>query len=209
MIRIILADDHNIVRRGLVALLQLDERYRVVGEAADGEEALERVYETACEVVILDLAMPRLNGIEAARRISRHDPALKIIILSMYEDNEFIAQALEAGATGYLLKTSLEDELFTALEQVMIGKQFISERIDYAPTTDGSTALTSREREVLQLIAEGHNTTEISELMQISPHTASRHRANLMKKLDAHTQAGLVRNGIERGLILVKRQLGD
>ena len=210
MIRILLADDHNIVRRGLVALLQLDNRYAVVAEAANGEEALEQAAKTPADVAILDLAMPRLNGIETAHRLKRQLPNLKIVMLSMYDDNEFVTQALNAGALGYVLKASLEDELFTALESVLNDQQFISASVGYQHQLGHEMVLlTGREREVLQLIAEGHTTNQISELMGISPHTASRHRANLMKKLNTHTQAGLVRNGIERGLIVIKRPAMD
>ena len=133
----------------------------------------------------------------------RQWPQLKIVMLSMYEDGQFVTQAFAAGAAGYVLKKSLEDELFTALEQVMAGGRFVSEEVKVSAETN--TSLTSREAELLQLIAEGHNTTEIAALMGISPHTASRHRVNLMQKLDAHTQAGLVRTAIELGLIIVKQ----
>ncbi len=205
MIRIILADDHNIVRRGLAALLGMDARYTIVAEAADGEAALTSAASTPADVIILDLAMPRLNGIETARRLNRQLPQLKIIMLSMYEDAQFVTQALAAGAAGYVLKSSLEDELFTALEQIVAGQEFVSERVMIsAETAPKSAQLTSREAELLQLIAEGHNTTQIAGIMGISPHTASRHRVNLMQKLNAHTQAGLIRTAIERGLIIVK-----
>lgn len=209
-IKVILADDHAIVRRGLAALLQLEGKYTVVAEAANGEEALNRADEVAADVIILDLAMPRLNGLETTRRLKRQHPELQVLLLSMYDDEPFVVQALQAGASGYVLKRSMEDELFEALEAIMRDAHFVSPALSLSPAAALSeetavTQLTSRECEILQLIAEGHNTTEIAALLAISPHTASRHRANLMQKLDTHTQAGLIRLAIEQGLVVLKR----
>lgn len=209
-IRIILADDHAIVRRGLAALLQLEGGYSVVAEAENGEEALRCAEEFQADVIILDLSMPRLNGLETTRRLVNQQTNLKILMLSMYDDEAFVIQALQAGASGYMLKRSMEDELFQALSVVMNGERFISPTLSLSVSellADETTAdqLTPREREVLQLIAEGHNTAEIADLLAISPHTASRHRANLMQKLGSHTQAGLVRKAIEQGLVVLKK----
>lgn len=206
-VKVILADDHHIVRRGLAALLEMEGNYKVVAEAANGEEALRCAAEVMADVMILDLSMPRLNGIEATRRLRRQAPHLKLLVLSMYNAPEFVAQALEAGALGYILKASMEDELFNALAAILMDKQFVSADISLPDILERKVTneLTSREREVLQLIAEGHNTAEIADLMNISPHTASRHRANLMQKLNAHTQAGLVRTAIEQGLVVLKK----
>lgn len=204
-IRIILADDHHIVRRGLAVLLQQEGPFDVVAEAANGEEALAAAATVDADVIILDLAMPRLNGIETARRLSQQQPQLKILMLSMYADPQFVAQALAANVSGYVLKESVEDELFTALEQILNNRQFVSSAVAGVQPADPAPQITSREREVLQLIAEGHTSNEIGDLLSISPHTASRHRANLMQKLNTHTQAGLVRTAVERGLIIVKR----
>lgn len=209
-IKVILVDDHTIVRRGLAALLQMEGGYTVVAEADDGEEALRFADEVVADVLILDLSMPRLNGLETTRRLKRQHPDLQVLVLSMYDDEAFVTQALQAGAGGFILKRSMEDELFQALTAVMAGKQFISPTLsvpqDRALSEETAvTQLTSREREILQLIAEGHNTAEIAEMLTISPHTASRHRANLMQKLDTHTQAGLVRTAIELGLVVLKK----
>ncbi|VAX08991.1 Two-component transcriptional response regulator, LuxR family [hydrothermal vent metagenome] len=212
-VRVILVDDHNIVRRGLAALLQVEGNYTIVAEAENGEEAIRCADEVAADVMILDLSMPRLNGLEATRRLKKRHPQLKLLLLSMYDDEEFVIQSLQAGASGYILKHSMEDELFLALQAVLLDQQFISSSIRL-PTADHlgvmlitavADKLTSREREVLQLIAEGHTTAELAALMSISPHTASRHRANLMQKLEAHTQAGLVRTAIEQGLVVLKK----
>jgi DNA-binding NarL/FixJ family response regulator len=209
-VKVILVDDHTIVRRGLAALLQMEGGYVVVGEAADGKEALRCAAEVTADVMILDLSMPRLNGLETTRRLVRRQPQLRVLLLSMYDDEAFVTQAIQAGAAGFVLKRSMEDELFQALAAIMKGERFISPMLSLAAADllaeeANSSQLTSREREVLQLIAEGHNTTEIAELLAISPHTATRHRANLMQKLDAHTQAGLIRTAIERGLVVLKK----
>lgn len=204
-IRIVLVDDHHLVRRGIAALLQLEpDRYQVVAEASDGAEILENIGEISADVIILDLSMPRLNGIETARRLNRKN-RFKIIVLSMYSDPEFVSQAFDAGANGYVLKESIEDELFTALDTVNKGQDFVSPSINLPENMEG-IELTSREREIIQLIAEGYNTTEISDLLSISPHTASRHRANVMAKLNTHTQAGLVRVAIERRIIILNQR---
>ena len=214
VIRIMVVDDHTIVRRGLVALLQMEGGFEVVAEAEDGETGLRRADETQPDVVMLDLSMPRLSGLETTRRLKRQRPQTQVLILSMHEDEEFVAQALQAGASGYVLKRSMEDELFLALRAVAGGNVFVSpavaqpivdeylRRTTQAPERAGA-ALTSREREVLQLIAEGRTTAKIAQALSISPHTAVRHRANLMQKLDAHNQAELIRMSIERGLVVL------
>ncbi len=207
--RVILADDHNIVRRGLATLLELDDHYTVVGEAENGEEAVRCVEQVPADIIILDLAMPRLNGLEAVRRLRQHTPDLKILILSMYDDPEFVAQALHDGANGYILKQSMEDELFEALDAIKQNNNFISAAINM-PEVDEQNGqvrshLTSREHEVLQLIAEGYTTTEIAELMSISPHTANRHRANILQKMGVRNQVELIRLAVERGFVILNR----
>ena len=166
-------------------------------------QLLEKV---AADVVILDLSMPRLNGLETTRRIARKFPRVRILILSMYNDEQFVAQTLADGARGYILKNAMDEELFQALETVMNGGRYISPTIDMTSVREhefSSTELTVREREILQLIVEGHTTQEIAELLNISPHTATRHRANLMQKLDVHSQVGLIRVAAARGLIVI------
>jgi DNA-binding NarL/FixJ family response regulator len=207
-ITVILADDHNIVRRGLAALLQMEGSYQVVCEAQNGEEALQCADQTPAQIMILDLSMPRLNGLEAVRRLRHKHPKLKILVLSMYDDQEFVIQALQDGVNGYILKHSMDDELFEALATISKGQRFVSAGIDL-PQIDQqmeliASPLTSREHEVLQLIAEGHTTTEIAEIMSISPHTANRHRANILQKMGVRNQMELVRLAVKRGLIILK-----
>ncbi|MDJ0753887.1 MAG: response regulator transcription factor [Ardenticatenaceae bacterium] len=205
--RIILADDHNVVRRGLAALLTLEGDYQVVGETHNGEDLLTLVERHRPDIVILDLSMPRLNGLEALRRLKRMDASTSVLILSMYDDEELIVQAIRRGAEGYILKDSMDDELFEALEIIQQGGRYISRAIDpsvlnRAPS-DIVVELTSREHEVLQLIAAGHTAGEIADLMSISPHTANRHRANLMQKMGVRNQIELVRLAIQRGLVII------
>ncbi len=207
-VRIILADDHNIVRRGLAVLLQMEGSYQIVCEAQNGEEALQCADTTPADLVILDLSMPRLNGLETVRRLRHHYPTLKILILSMYDDLGFVAQTLQDGANGYILKDSMDEELFEALIAINQGRRFVSATIDLTQIEQRAepegAPLTSREHEVLQLIAEGYTTTEIAELMSISPHTANRHRANILQKMGVRNQMELVRLAIKRGLVILK-----
>jgi DNA-binding NarL/FixJ family response regulator len=208
LIRVALADDHALVRRGLAALLATDGRFEVVAEAGDGEQALAAVRATAPDVLLLDLSMPRLDGLETLRQLRSAGVRSRILVLSMFDDDQFIAQALSFGANGYLLKHAMDDELFEALEAVLRGGRYVSRAIDLAHVEEIETAhsgLTAREREVLRLIAEGHTTQQVAELLAISPHTATRHRANLMQKLDAHNQVELVRAAVARGLILIPK----
>lgn len=207
MARIILVDDHNIVRSGLAALLQIDGRYRVVGEAGNGEDALACIDSTPADLVVLDLSMPRMNGFEAIRRISKKAGRIRILVLSMYDDAQFVAEALRDGARGYILKQAMDDELFLALDAVTRGGQYVSPAIDMGRVQEHlvvSQELTAREREVIQLIADGHTTQELADILQISPHTATRHRANLMQKLNAHNQVELVRVAAQKGIIILK-----
>lgn len=208
MFRIILADDHALVRRGLAALLATDGRFQVVAEAGNGEDALAALRETSPNVLLLDLSMPRLDGLETLRRLRSGGSRTRVLVLSMYDDAQFVAQALADGADGYLLKHAMDEELFQALEAVLTGHRYVSRSIDFAHVEALETArssLTAREREVLQLIADGHTTQHIAEILGVSPHTATRHRANLMQKLDAHNQVELVRAAVARGLILMPR----
>jgi DNA-binding NarL/FixJ family response regulator len=210
--RIVLVDDHNLVRRGLASLLETDGRYQVVGEASDGEEALRLLEGTPADVVILDLSMPRMNGLETLRRISKRFPRLKVLVLSMYGDEQLVSQSLRDGAKGYILKHALDEELFHALDAIHNGGQYISSAVDSARVEERAqdqTELTVREREVLQLIVDGHTTTEVAEILAISPHTATRHRANLMQKLGVHSQMELIRNAAQRGLIILPKNLLD
>ncbi|NUM43458.1 MAG: response regulator transcription factor [Anaerolineales bacterium] len=205
---VILADDHHVVRRGLAALLHTNGHYRVVGEASNGEEAVQCATQTSADILIIDLSMPRLNGLEAIRRIRQTDTTLKILVLSMYDDEEFVVQAMQGGANGFILKQAMDDVLFEALDVIRQGRPYFGVVIDpsLVETHAGSLAqiLTTREREVLQLIAEGYTTNQIAELMSISPHTANRHRANIFQKTNAHNQMELIRMAVQQGLVILK-----
>jgi DNA-binding NarL/FixJ family response regulator len=204
---ILLADDHNLVRRGLAALLNTSPGYRVVGEAANGDEALEIARELAPDVLILDLSMPRLSGLETIKRIKKSAPGTRVLVLSMYGDEQFVTQALRSGARGYLLKHAMDDELFGALDAIVAGGRYLSKQIDRdrirEEECECGAELTAREREVLQLIVDGRTTPQIAGLLSISPHTAIRHRANLMHKLGAHNQAELLRCATQQGLVIL------
>lgn len=204
--RVILIDDHAIVRRGLASLLRADPRYEVVAEASDGEEALSRLEAVDADVAILDLSMPRLNGLETLRRMGRQHPKTRTLVLSMYDDEQFVAQALRDGAYGYILKQAMDDELFGALDRIAQGRKYVSPAIDMERVEHRHLErvdLTDREREVLQLIVDGHTTQSVADTLSISPHTATRHRANLMQKLGVHTQMELVRAASQRGLVVL------
>lgn len=207
-LRILLVDDHALVRRGLAALLHTDGRFRVVAEAGSGEAALALAAEEKPDVVILDLSMPRMDGLETLRRLRSLPVRTRVLILSMYDEAHFVAQAMNEGADGYLLKDAMDDELFHALEAVTRGQRYVASSIDrsqvHAAATNPSQ-LTTREQEVLQLIATGRTTQDVAEALHISPHTATRHRANLMQKLGVHNQVELLRVASQRGLILMPR----
>jgi DNA-binding NarL/FixJ family response regulator len=207
-IRIVLADDHALVRRGLAALLRTDGRFAVTGEAGDGESALALVAIEPADLLILDISMPRMDGLETLRRVRTLPTRPKVLMLSMYDEVHFIAQALKEGADGYLLKDALDDELFLAIESVLRGRRYLSRAINadrVQSVTQRPAPLTTREREVLRLVAAGHTTQEVAELLHISPHTATRHRANLMQKLAVHNQVELVRVAAQRGLIVLPK----
>lgn len=206
--RVLLVDDHALVRRGLAALLHADGRFRVVAEAGSGESALAHAAQERPDVVLLDMSMPRMDGLATLRRLRALPARPRVLILSMYDEAHFVAQALQEGADGYLLKDAMDDELFHALEAVLRGQRYVAAAIDRAQVQVASTnpsQLTTREREVLQLIAAGHTTQQVAERLDISPHTATRHRANLMQKLGAHNQVELLRVASQRGLILLPR----
>lgn len=208
---VLLVDDHALVRRGLASLLRSDGRFEVVGEAGNGLDALSLAREKPVDIVILDLSMPRLNGLETIRRLHQTSRAV-ILVLSMHDDEQFVAQALRDGARGYLLKHAMDDELFQALETIARGGRYVSSSIDMSRVEERHLTqldLTAREREVLQLIVDGHTTQEVADILTISPHTATRHRANLMQKLNAHNQVELVRNAAQKGLIIMPRNLAE
>jgi DNA-binding NarL/FixJ family response regulator len=212
-IRIVLADDHTILRRGLRLVLEREPDFSVVGEASNGREAIDLVIRDNPDVVVLDIGMPLLNGIEAARRI--HEERLKtaIVILSMHSDEGYILKALRAGARGYLLKDSAETDLIQAIRAVYAGKAFFSPAVsrvladDYVRqlqqqgVEDPYDLLTSRERELLQLIGELKSTKDIANLLGVSPYTVDTHRGNLMQKLNVHSIPELILCAMRKGLI--------
>jgi DNA-binding NarL/FixJ family response regulator len=213
--RVILADDHHVVREGIRALLEKSGDFEVVGEASDGQEAVDLVERLLPDVLVMDIAMPRLNGIEATRRIGALQLATRVVILSMLSDEALVRQALRSGARGYLLKQSVTEELVLAIHAASRGDTYLSPAIsgiivdDFlmrrpdSQTLSPLDRLTSREREVMQLIAEGHTNVQIAKTLNISVKTAESHRANLMDKLDIHDVAGLTRAAIKHGLIFL------
>ena len=213
MIRVVLADDHHLVRQGIRALLDRVDDIEVVGEAADGQEAVELVQRLAPDVLVLDIAMPRLSGTQAAQRVRSLGGPTQVVILSMHADEVLVRQALRNGARGYLLKRSASEELVVALRAASRGEVYLSPAIS-TPIVDDLLALqsegqdsepldllTPREREVLQLAAEGHTNPAIGQEMNISVKTVEKHRASLMSKLNVHDIAGLVRLAVKHKLI--------
>jgi DNA-binding NarL/FixJ family response regulator len=213
VIRVLLADDHTLFRAGLRALLAAEEDIQVVGEAANGEEALQKALEFEPDIVVMDILMPVMSGIEATRRLAAARPDIKIVVLSMYDDQEHVEQLFAAGAAGFLLKEMTNEELLRALREVMAGGVPLSPTIaakvvrDYARRVRGdgeATAedlLTPREVEVLKLIAEGHTNSAIAERLKLSRKTVEAHRTNLMRKLGIHDVTELVKYALRNGLI--------
>ncbi len=213
-IRILLADDHAILRRGLRALLEREDDLEVVGEAADGRETLKAVEELTPDVVVLDITMPKLNGIEAARQIQAKAAGTAVLILSMHSDEGYVLRALRAGARGYLLKDAVEGELIGALRAVAAGKAYFSPEVskllveDYVQgmqqrgLQDSHELLTTREREVLQLLAEGKTSKDIAKMLELSVYTVDTHKANLMQKLSLHSMAELILYSVRKGIIV-------
>ncbi len=211
MTTILLADDHQLVRQGLRALLAAEPDYTVVGEAANGLEVAPLVEELQPDVLIIDLMMPGLNGLEVTRRISQRAPETRIIILSMHADEEYVRQALHRGAAGYLLKDAGTAELELAVKAVARGETYLSPAVskqvvaDYVRRSNGEPnvleRLTPRQREVLRFISEGTTTQQIARQLNLSTKTVETHRAQLMERLGIHDVAGLVRFAIRMGLV--------
>jgi DNA-binding NarL/FixJ family response regulator len=205
--RVLLADDHQIVRQGVRALLE-DAGHVVVGEAADGREACQLARRLQPDIAVLDLSMPILNGVDAAREIRRVSPRTRAIVLTMYTERPFVLQAMQAGARGYVVKSQAAEDLIQAIREVLSGAAYLSPAVSallvdaYRDRAhDGDEQLTARERAVLQLIGEGKTTKAIAGVLGISFKTAESHRSRVMKKLDIHQVAGLVRYAIRRGLL--------
>jgi two-component system response regulator NreC len=207
-VRVLLADDHEIVRQGLRVLLER-EGFQIVGEASNGHEAVKLCEANHPEIAILDLSMPLLNGVDAAREIMKANPRTKVVLLTMHTEDHLILESLRAGVTGYVLKTRAASELVQALRAVCRGEMFLTQSISRTivqaflqNTPTPGNAISDRERQVLQLVAEGKTTKEIASLLGISVKTAESHRSNLMDKLNIHDTAGLVRYAIKIGLIV-------
>ena len=210
-IRILIADDHSLVRAGFRSLLEKLDGCEVVADVGDGREALRLTEQLLPDVVLMDVKMPGLNGLEATARISRDFPNVRVVMLSMYTNEEYVIQALRAGAAGYLLKDAAITELQLAMQAAVRGEMYLSPAIskrvlmDYVQLVGGGggmlDALTARQREVLQLIAEGKSMKEIAQILQISVKTAEAHRTQIMERLDIHDVTGLVRFAIRVGLV--------
>ncbi|MBC7877813.1 MAG: response regulator transcription factor [Anaerolineales bacterium] len=212
MIRLLLAEDHSMVRAGLHALLERENYINVIGEASNGQEAVNMAMELKPDVLVMDIMMPRLNGIRAAEQIRDMKLPVNILLLSMYSDEGLVHQALQSGVKGYVLKTSVGEELLSAIRIVARGETYLSKEISSIvvesslhphtlQTDDPLNILSPREKEVLQLIAEEHTSGEIGKLLFISEKTVEKHRANLMEKLHVRNLAGLVRLAIKYGLV--------
>lgn len=212
-LRILIADDHTLVRQGLSKILEARDEWEVVAHAQHGREAVKLSLELIPDVAILDVTMPLLNGIEATRQIVRRAPGVRILMLSMHHDEAYVTQALQAGATGYLLKDSADVELIRAVAAVAAGKSYFSPAVarvlldDYVRhlaakgIVDRYESLSEREREIFQLIAEGHSNKEIAELLSVSIATVETHRAHILQKLDIHSTAELVLYAVRRGVV--------
>ena len=214
-IRVLIVDDHTILRDGICALLALAADIEVVGEAANGMEALEKVKQLAPDVVLMDISMPIMDGLEATRRIHREFPRMKVLVLTQYDDKEYVFPIIEAGAYGFISKTAASSELASGIRSVNRGDSFLSPSVarllveDYQQgynikeNHDPYEQLTDREREVLKLLVEGHTTQKIADILVISPKTVEGHKTNLMAKLDIHNRTDLIKYALRKGIIIV------
>ena len=211
-IKVVVADDHTILRQGIKALLDNQEGIEVVGEAKDGREAIKTIEELLPDVILMDIAMPGLNGLEATRRIKKKFPKVKVVVLTMHANEEYIFQILNAGADGYLVKETAFQDLISAINAVHKGEAFMSPSVskkvmtDYIQRAQGEEkvsfdTLTTREREVLKMVSEGKSNNEIAAFLSISVRTVENHRANIMRKLKLKKTADLVRYAITEGLV--------
>lgn len=212
-IRILLADDHTVIRRGLRALLERQDGFTVVAEAADGREAVETAAAVSPDVAVIDIGMPNLNGIEATNRITEKRPETAVVILSMHVDESYVLRALKAGARGYLLKDAPEEDLINAIRAVHQGKAFFSPEIskmlaeDYMRqmrqrgVEDSYELLTPREREILQMLGEGNSNKDVANKLNLSLHTVETHRGNVLEKLNLHSTAEMILYAVRKGIV--------
>ena len=213
-IRILLADDHTVIRRGLRALLERQNGFVVVAEAADGREAVDAAAALVPDVAVIDIGMPNLNGIEAAARITEKRPETAVVILSMHADESYVLRALKSGARGYLLKDSPEEDLINAIRAVHQGKAFFSPEIskmlaeDYMRqmrqrgVEDSYELLTPREREILQMLGEGNSNKDVATKLNLSLHTVETHRGNILEKLNLHSTAEMILYAVRKGIVM-------
>ncbi|HEX7736963.1 MAG TPA: response regulator transcription factor [Ktedonobacteraceae bacterium] len=212
-IHILLADDHTILRAGLKMMLNAQPDMEVVGEAQDGRQALQEALRLHPDIILMDITMPDMNGIEATKQIKRQISDVKVLILTMHENDEYVFQALRAGASGYMLKEAADTELINALHVVQSGFFYLSptaqsvmvgdylQRVHAGEEKDSYSSLTEREREILKLVAEGYTNNQIAERLVISPKTVDTHRTHIMDKLNLHSRAELVKYAMRRGLL--------
>jgi NarL family two-component system response regulator LiaR len=214
-IRVLVVDDHTVVRDGICALLALAGDIEVVGEAANGSEALKMVKELTPDVVLMDIAMPIMGGLEATRRISKEFPKTKILVLTQHDDKEYVFPVIESGASGFISKAGASSDLTQGIRSVYRGDSFLAPSVakllvqDYQRNTGERTKqdpyhqLTERERDILKLLAEGHSTQEIADMLVITPKTVEGHKTNLMAKLGIHNRIDLVKYALRKGIITV------
>jgi two-component system, NarL family, response regulator NreC len=212
-IRVLLADDHTILRAGLKMMLNAQPDIEAVGEASDGKQAISEAGRLSPDVVIMDITMPECSGIEATRQIKRMLPEVRVLVLTMHENEEYLFQTLRAGAAGYMLKEAADTDLISAIRVVSSGRFYLSpsaqsmlmsdylQRVHTGEERDSYGALTEREREILKLVAEGYTNSQIGERLFISPKTVDTHRTHIMDKLNLHSRAELVKYAMRRGLL--------
>lgn len=211
-IRILVADDHALVREGIIAILKLHDDIEVVGEASDGAETIQKAAKLRPDIILLDIAMPGLGGLEAAIEVKKADPGIKILILSQYDDREYVSRLIKAGVSGYILKHAVGTDLISSIRAVARGEFYLYSAIassvigDYLSRRDAASEdpyerLTDREKQVLKLIAEGRSHKEIAGMLDISVKTVVAHYANFQEKLDIRTRAGLIKFAFQRGIV--------